>query len=277
MSATTSLRALTCGAAMPEPLDEYSKMLNAIGTQVEDYGEFVSGFKARPSEKDSSYFLPLALRSVMEASCSGVLARIDPIRVMYAAKAQLSPSYDKTVQQGSSLKWDGDMVIKEKEKPADSVGATEKNSSTAPPIPLIASWDPKLGRDKIPRAIFSLNMYEVLWNPAHARFTDWLVTSNSDAVLFRELAALHPTQVRDFFTVKGSKLYSELSKGIHPEFIVRRQAEFDAQTLVELTARTISWVTQMSILTHFSSICNASIDHVTMSGHVELIEGVFIQ
>ncbi len=294
MSAAKALRELACGPTPAISDDEFAKMLDAVGRQIEDYASFVSVYKSRPSDKDSSYFLPLALRSVMEASCTGVLARIDPYRVMYAAKAQLTAAYDRSSQQASSLKWSGDMVLGGEVKTGGAKPAKPSvpSAPATPPVPpappapstpaatvqaanstLVASWEPNLGREKIPRAIFSLNMYEVLWNPAHKKFTDWFVSTNSTASVCSDLAALSSHQVRDLFTVKGSKLYSELSKGIHPEFIISRQAEFDAATLTDLSERTVAWVTQMAVLTHFSSLSNTRLDVSRLLDQIESIQG----
>lgn len=267
MSAAEAMGQLVCGSvAKAGGTDDFSRMMASIRSQLEDYMTFVLDFRNRPKDKQASYFLPLALRSVMEASCSGVLARIDPFRVVYAAKAQLSPAYERTAQQAASLKWSGDMVVSEKPKnsvqqPANDSGqAGNANSKASPKSTLTANWDPNLGRDKLPRAVFSLHMYEIIWNPSHKAFTDWFVDSNSSSQIFRDLAGLKSENVRDLFSLKGSQIYSELSKGIHPEFLIDRQIEFDGTTLVDMADRVMTWVLQMSTLSHFSPICNGRLD-----------------
>lgn len=262
---------LVCGAdAGVAATDDYTRMCSSIRHQVRDYAGFVFEYRRRPKDKEASYFLPLALRSVMESSCSSVLARIDPFRVLYAAKAQLSPTYDKAAQQASSLKWSGDFVVADKQKPQKEDGAAA--SPEAKKEELSAVWDPTLGREKLPRALFSPHMYEVLWGPAHKGIVDWAQEKSEKTMTLDALASMPLEDLRKQLTVEGAKLYSELSKGIHPEFLIQRRAEFDEPTLLDLTERSLVWVMKLSALSHFSQICNSRIDKDLVANLISKVE-----
>lgn len=253
-----SLSSLVCGEArVDETSGDYEKMTEEIRAQVNDYFGFSLNFHDVINEKRTSYFMPLVLRSLMEVSCSGLLARVDPFRVIYAAKSQLG-YYDKGRQQLASLKWSGDILDDTKAKvPATAEG----DKSVVNGGKKKASWNPALSRKDFPRALFSPCMSEILWEPAHLSFTDWLASNGAEtSVWLSNMAAMSSEDVCEIYSTEGNKIYSELSKGIHPEFIIQREAEFDAVTLSSLFDRAISWVCTVSALTHFTSMPNGCID-----------------
>lgn len=244
-SRSSNLATLACGLwNAADNSSDVTRAIQGAGKLVQDYCAFALRFYANPQNAEASYFGPVTLRSLMEATCAVLLARVDPYRVIYAAKAQLSNKYDRARQQGSSIKWKGDFLSKDATK---DTGAAE--------------WDPAVGADKFPRALFCDHLCELLWSPAHTEFIDW--TSRSGATLSGSAIAAAELPTEDlprWIRSEGDNLYSELSKGIHAEFVFTRQTEFDADTLKRLTERTLSWVMTISGLSHFSDVCSKSLD-----------------
>lgn len=288
------------------------QVIEGLGTLVEDYGNFAKHFKAHPNDKLSSYFAPLAARSMIEAACSILIARIDPMRVIYSARAQNSPSYDRGKQQPSAVKWTGDIIspnwtatprhAAQPNNGAQGVGAanaasvapTAAASATVPastttvaanpsappltaPPPAVAvtaaqgtvvgpskanahkaNWDGKIDGSKIPRSLLSPNSCEIVWAPALQRLTDWQATAAKQSTWLTELTSMAPEDVGHELPSVGHRIYSELSKGIHPEFIVQRQTIFDDATLQTLITEATAWISKVALLSHFCYASNLS-------------------
>ncbi|WQI20976.1 hypothetical protein U2S91_23030 [Stenotrophomonas maltophilia] len=226
-------------------------VLKGMGRMVNSYFSFGIEFKKDFSSSMSSYFLPVALRSLMEASSVALLTRLDPLRVVHSSKSQSNEKYDKSRPQASAIKWKGDVI-------------EEGNASL---------WDSAVSSQKLPRSLLSATACEAVWVPAHRNAVQWIEKSGlNDSVWLHAVEKQNSEDFRKIFVGEGSQLYSELSKGIHPEFAVRRESEFDAETLSSLLERTSKWVSQISFLSHFAPGLSFSMDREAVYNSVLEVE-----
>lgn len=246
---STPIQLLLCGSAADVPTDERDERTNALaglGELINSYFEFSIGFKKEIGSARASYFLPIALRSLMETATIALLARVDPLRVIHSSKSQDSADYIKSRQQASALKWKNDIIGEENTNHSET--GNDSKSQKNP-------WDPNVNPQKIPRALLSEQSCEALWIPAFNNSTKWLSSSKSEvsSEWKNELLKLNPEDFKKQTTGTGNKIYSELSKGIHPEFFVRREVKFDESTLATALENSIKWVTTLALISHFAS------------------------
>ena len=277
-----SVEKLICGnsSAVPEELkDEKISVLSGLGRLITSYYQFALDFQKDLNSSQASYFMPVALRGLMETTAIALLARVDPIRVIHSSKSQDSENYSRSRQQASGLKWKGDIVGDEGSfqpapviqadppapvvptgtLPAGSKGAQMAKSTKAAKL----IWDPAIGPNKIPRYLLSEQMWEAFWMPAMKNTTKWLGAKGPQkSIWITELMGLQPDVLHKNVVSQGNRIYSELSKGIHPEFAVRREAEFDAATLSTHFDMTAKWVATLGFISHFASgfQCGVSCD-----------------
>ena len=263
------LEQLICGSATATSVaieDESILVLKGLSKLMISYYDFSLEYKQDLSKLQSSYFLPVALRSLMETAAIGLLARIDPLRVLLSSKSQNSTAYNKAMPQASALKWKGDVMGDlEKGNPTPTSGATGQ--------PVVAAknlWEPGLSSAKLPRNLFSGQMCEAFWEPA-ARNLANLSNANSSTWL----AALQnetPQNLIKKLIGEGNQIYSELSKGIHPEFAVKRESEYDSPTLQTYLDRAFKWTSSLGLLSHCSATFSTRLQLEDALNHVKAIE-----
>lgn len=241
------LEQLVCGTATATNValeDEAIVVLKGLSKLLTSYYNFSLEYKQDLSKLQSSYFLPVALRSLMETAAIGLLARIDPLRVLLSSKSQNSAAYNKAMPQASALKWKGDVMGEQ-----GKTGTPTANGATAQQIPPASNlWDPNLSSAKLPRNLFSGQMCEAFWEPAAKNLAN-LPNSTSSAWV-AALQSETPTNLLKKLIGEGNQIYSELSKGIHPEFAVRRESEYDSPTLQTYLERSFKWTASLGLLSH---------------------------
>lgn len=243
----TPIQLLVCGSAAEVPDDERDErtiVLVGLGRLVNSYFDFCQKFKEDINSTRSSYFLPVALRSLMETATIALLARIDPLRVIHSSRSQDSENYIKSRQQASALKWKGDIISDDVTGRSDAKDGDKQGKQV---------WDPNIGPQKLPRALLSDHSCEAFWIPACRNSSKWLSSNlKVDSAWARELMNAQPDDFQKHKVGAGNRLYSELSKGIHPEFAVRREAEFDAATLATSLENAMKWVSTLAFISHFA-------------------------
>jgi hypothetical protein len=217
--------------------DEALVALKGLADLIESYYGFCMGFKADINAATASYFMPVALRSLMEASAIALLCRVDPLRVVLSSKSQSSGTYNKGQQQASAIGWRTDIV-------------GDKAAPLAPGAPAKTLWDPSLSSQKLPRQLLSEHMCEAIWIPAVRNFSN--AKDLPDSAWLKELLSSTPAELPKKLIGEGNQVYSELSKGIHPEFAVRREAEYDGPTLLTYMEKVLKWVASLGLLSHYA-------------------------
>lgn len=255
------LKLLVCGpmASAAGCEDETVSILRGLEGLIGSYWLFCGDFRKDIEAPVASYFLPVALRSLMEASAIAMLARIDPLRVVLSSKSQSAANYNKAQPQASALRWKGDVVGTEAGAP--------QNAATAAAKPL---WDPNLSTGKLPRHLLSDHMSEAVWVPAAKNVlnTPGLPTSQ----WINEIQAIAPDDLPRKLIGDGNQIYSELSKGIHPEFAVRREAEYDGPTLQTYVERSLKWICSLALLTHFAASFSSRLQRAEAFQYFEATE-----
>ncbi len=248
---------LVCGPRSFEVTDEGSKSLSGLADLVESYYTFTKDFRCDINTPKASYFLPVSLRSLMESSAIALLARIDPLRVILSSKSQDNASYKKSQQQASAISWRHDIA-------GESKGPVPENA------PKKDIWDPTISSIKLPRHLLSENMIEAIWTPAASNLANH--TNPPDSEWLKDLLQQDPKALISKIIGTGNMLYSELSKGIHPEFAVRREAEYDGPTLLTYTENTLKWVASLSLLSHFAPSYNNKLSFKDALAAIQLVE-----
>jgi hypothetical protein len=238
---TEALIELVCGPREPELADDGSKAILGLTSLISSYYSFSKEFCQDINTPQSSYFLPVSLRSLMESSAIVLLARVDPLRVILSSKSQDNTNYKKSQQQPSAISWRNDIA-------GDTKGAAPENA------PKKDIWDPATSSSKLPRHLLSENMIEAIWTPAASNLSNHKNLPNSKWL--NEILQKDAKSLINSIIGGGNMLYSELSKGIHPEFAVRREAEYDGPTLLNYTEKTVKWITSLSLLSHFAPSYN---------------------
>jgi hypothetical protein len=264
------LEKLICGTATTTSTaleDEAVVVLRGLSKLVVSYYDFSLEYKQDLSKPQSSFFLPVALRSLMETAAIGLLARVDPLRVLLSSKSQNSTSYNKAMPQASALKWKGDIMG----EPVKGQATAAAQGAAALPIGSSGSlWDPALSSAKLPRHLFSGQMCEAFWEPAAKNLAN--LQSANASTWIAEINRKAPTDLMKMLIGEGNQIYSELSKGIHPEFAVRRESEYDIPTLQTYLERTFKWIAAMGLLSHCSATFSVRLSAEEALKYVKEIE-----
>lgn len=262
MKTDSAILRLVCGTVdeHDELQDESSAVLSGLARLLSDYYAFTIEFKKNLDAPQSSYFLPVALRSLMESAAIALLLRIDPLRVILSSKSQSSVNYNKASPQPAALKWKDDIV---------GDASKRNNDPNAPPKGL---WDSSIAANKLQRHLLSDQMCEAFWIPATTNLFNCkqLPDSNWMTMLQGHTAVDLPRKLIG----DGNQIYSELSKGIHPEFAVKREAEYDKATLQTYIERTLQWVASLGLLSHCTPTFSARIEMSEALQHLRTIEEV---
>ena len=191
------------------------------------------------STQDATYistFGPLLGRALLELSTTALIGRLDPLRLLFVRQVQSQPTYDTGTRWKSSLQWQGD-VLAEKPKPD--------------------MWSAQTSYEDAPKALLGAYYDHLLWRPAFQRMSGlpmtgavWLAelrATNADAFINRKRATL-------------SKLYSELSKGVHHEFVMPPGTLYDKPTIVDMVARAVHELADVSYVSQFITHCQYGLD-----------------
>ena len=268
VNAMCPLEQLICGSATATSTaieDESILVLKGISKLITSYYDFSLEYKQDLSRLQSSYFLPVSLRSLMETTAIGLLARIDPLRVLLSSKSQNSAAYNKAMPQAAALKWKGD-VMGEAEKPS----ATPTNSTAGAATKSL--WDPSLSSSKLPRHLFSGQMCEAFWEPAAKNLAN--LPNAISSTWLAELQSETPKDLIKKLIGEGNQIYSELSKGIHPEFAVNRESEYDSPTLQTYLERAFKWTSSLGLLSHCSASFSTRLQFEHCLNHLKTIEEI---
>ena len=260
------LEQLICGSATSISTaieDETVLVLKGISKLIISYYDFSLEFKNDLSRLQSSYFLPVSLRSLMETAAIGLLARIDPLRVLLSSKSQNSALYNKAMPQASALKWKGDVMGEAEKSPATT-------TNTQPVQQPKSLWEPGMNSSKLPRHLFSGQMCDAFWEPASRNLAN-LQNTNSSTWL-AELQSETPKNLIKKLIGEGNQIYSELSKGIHPEFAVKRESEYDSPTLQTYLDRTFKWTASLGLLSHCSATFSSRLQLEDALSYVKSVE-----
>jgi len=187
---------------------------------------------------------PYFARNILETTCSALLGRIDPFRLIYVQKVQSLDGFSIGSKAKGAINWAGDIF--------------EKSD-----IDISKLWDPDREFTKVGRAFLGNHYSEVFWNPAFKTLIDDTNYMSEISLDYYRTHIESPEKFSFFIRQKTSSLYSSLSKGVHSELVIRPEIVYDETTVIELINDTFQICSILGIVSHYIdfSICRLPIDN----------------
>lgn len=202
---------LICGISIEtdEYVDkDYVGTVKRLRVDVRELDPQISHSIQNNKDLPSSAIFPFLARKFLELSMTSLLARIDPIRVIAARKNQLDASYQIGRQNLSSVAWNGDIFSKSKASASDNPWSADSLSKG------------------IERSLLGSHILETSIAPS----LRWLADQNSlDSEWLRELG--NQDQPLNWLKQRLMQVYSELSKGVHAEYLLDEDTTFDDSSI----------------------------------------------
>lgn len=226
---SSPLSDLICGSRgdpPPTPPPELLEILEHLRSSIDYLMDELRWLGEQPPQRVAGLG-PFIARALLEVAVTAIIARLDPMRVFVVRRIQEQPSYDTRVAWKASIRWQGDVLA---EKPKQL-------------------WGPTLEYRDITRALLGDYYDEVIWRPAVGRLLDAPLDSASSAWL-ADLRALTVDSFVARRRLEISQIYSALSKGVHPEFVMPPGALYDRNTVRDLVDRTIHAIADIGLVSH---------------------------
>lgn len=152
------------------------------------------------SDEKITLFAPYLGRAILETTCTALLGRIDPFRILFIDKVQSFDSYEDSERTENSILWSGDIMQKD-----------PPNKSNM--------WSQTVDFDKkVKRALIGDYYEELFWKKAFKE----LIDDEECAEVIRDNDFLQGSTSEDFIPkvkTKIKNLYSAFSKVVHGEKI----------------------------------------------------------
>jgi hypothetical protein len=177
---------------------------------------------------------PFLGRATLEVSLTAICARFDPFRVLAIRRSQMRPKFDSSYRNHLAFNWYSD--VQGDEKPKD--------------------WDQNPGIKDLQRALLCRHFHDVFWQEAFTLVLDSIPMQRG----YDWMARLKKIDPEDFTSVmrnKADRLFSELSKGIHHEFVIPLVNQYDPATVGDLLNRCWEFVAALGIASCHSPITRA--------------------
>lgn len=227
----TALASLICGS--PTGTGALADTLQHLATALEDLRLRLPRPYGEQDEDADPLAIPFAARALLELSCTAMIARADPFRVLVVRMAQQQGSYDPAQRHAAAIQWQGDVL---------------SSGKTAP------LWDPTRAPSSMSRALLGDYMQETLWRPAYVRCIDAISMASPriSGERVRELLAKDERAFIPWIRGQAQAAYSEASKGIHHEFLTSSTARhYDSATLEQLVGKIITVCSVLGCVINF--------------------------
>ncbi|MCY8452087.1 hypothetical protein MOC98_04260 [Bacillus spizizenii] len=184
---------------------------------------------------------PFYARNILESSCSALIGRFDPFRLIYVHKIQSLDNYSIGKKSNGGINWNGDVF--------------EKKSSGA-------IWNPDKEFQKVGRGLFGDAYGDTFWNPAYQMLIDDETIQSNESLDYYK-SSVDPDKFTEFLRTRSSKIYSSLSKGVHSEFLIKPEIIYDKSTVVELLLDAVKFCSIIGLVSHYidSCICRLPYDN----------------
>lgn len=185
---------------------------------------------------------PYYARNLLEASCTALIGRFDPFRLIYVHRIQSLESFMIGKKANGAISWFGDIF--------------EKSTSGS-------VWDPDKDFSKIGRGLFGDHYGDVFWNPGFKLLIDDTTIEYGESLDYYRTKIEQPDKFTLYLRQRSSELYSSLSKGVHSELIVKPEIIFDKTTISELLIDVMKFCSIIGIVSHYIdfSICRLPKDN----------------
>jgi hypothetical protein len=180
---------------------------------------------------DLALFGPLLGRAIIEMSLTAIVGRFDPFRVLAIRKSRLASTFDVKECNPVAFTWPSD--VRGDDKPKD--------------------WDQRPNLKDMQRAILCKHFNDLFWQEAFTILLD-SVPAHRGATWMAHLKRVYPEGFTVSMRTEADRVYAELSKGIHQEFVIPAVAQYDPVTVGDLLSRSWELVAALGITTCFSPV-----------------------
>lgn len=177
-------------------------------------------------------------RTLLESTFTALIARVDPLRILFLHAHQNSDQYETSQRNKSAVQWTGDVLPKEKIPEKIWTMDTEKNTWRA----LLGEWQNKL-----------------ILEPSFKTLADSIIPPSE---WLANLLRISPEGIGASLRGNAETLYSELSKAVHAEYVIPRSSVIDVQIVRDHISRTFQLIAKIALLSHFSSVPHGSLPRV---------------
>ncbi|MBF0402810.1 hypothetical protein [Candidatus Magnetominusculus xianensis] len=252
------MKKLICGRYSPhEELnhkDNLYEILSHIGNNIEFFTN-KSFHYIEMTDRDITNIGPYCGRALMEASFTGLAARIDPFKLLFIRYKQLDPKYMIDKKNKFSIQWSGDIISPTKEEDTE----LEKNPR---------------------RPLLSPTMYELVWKPAIVKCIEYIQVKEIQSDWIQDTFFTVPEgpidkqadSVYGQFLTNTMNLYSFLSKGVHQEFVVSPESLYDSDTVKLKLSDLIKLISLISLISHNIPIAIGNMNMEETIGYFQKIE-----
>jgi len=223
------LTELVCGNTKQE--GALGQTLAHLGETLDTLLKRTTALRRHGDSLDLALFGPLLGRATVEVSFTAITARFDPFRVLAIRKSQLASAYDPKFRNPLAFNWAGDVQGDEKLK----------------------DWEQRPGVKDMQRALLCKHFHDLFWHEAFTLLLD-AVPANRGSNWMSKLKRVEPEGFTTYLRTHVDRAYSELSKGIHYEFVVPTVAQFDAATVGNLLGDCWELVAALGLTACFSPI-----------------------
>ena len=144
-------------------------------------------------------------------------------------KSQLSTDYDAKVRNPLAFNWTND--VKGEENPKD--------------------WANRPGIKDVQRALLCKHFNDLFWEEAFTAMID-AVPYGRGGTWMEKLKRINPEGYLTSMRTQADRIYSEMSKGVHHEFVIPMTAQYDAVTVGDLLSRSWELVGSLSVTACYS-------------------------
>jgi hypothetical protein len=223
------LTVLICGnhpryGSMGQVLSHLSDSLDRLFVKA-------SALKKEGDAVDMALYGPYLGRATLEVSLLAITARFDPFRVLAIRKSQVLPEFDISSRNPLAFNWSAD--VQGEEKPKD--------------------WSQKPSLRDLQRALLCKHIHDLFWEEAFTLLLD-SVPMHRGADWMGRLQKISPEGFTTALRTEGDRLFSELSKGIHHEFVIPLVNQYDAVTVGDLLSRCWEFVAALGFTSCHSPI-----------------------
>ena len=232
------LTTLVCGETFPD--GSMGEVLTHLAENLDRLLAKASALKNAADAVDMALYGPFLGRATIEVSLTAICARFDPFRILAIRRSQLVPEFDTKSRNPLAFNWSVD--VQGDEKPKD--------------------WAQKPTMKELQRALLCKHFHDVFWQEAFTIVLDTAPTERGAEWLGR-LRKIDPEGFTHRMRTDGDRLFSELSKGIHHEFVIPLTSQYDVATVGDLLDRCWEFVGALGITTCHSPIARPVKDAIT--------------
>ena len=209
---------------------DYSGLVDRLRVDLAELHPQIQIVVGKKSGLPASSVFPFLARKFLELAFTGLLARLDPLRVIAARKNQNDTSFEPGRQNAASVSWTGDILPSKKMASGNA-------------------WNSGNLDKGIERSVLGWHFGEIAIAPG----LNWLSdTESTNSEWLRKLSA----QENPFEWIKGhlSLLYSCLSKGVHAEYLLDDSTAFDQASVQQHMEDCYMFVLLLATATHISPL-----------------------